>query len=102
MWFCRNLSQYEILHYCGERMHPQEVHRSVCYQEHCDIAMKIEHYLHVSSLLMEIHQHCNAFFFFYLLNFLLLLLSHFCLICLVRDLFSDCLSSQHLFPVVFY
>lgn len=70
MWFCRNLSQYEILHYCGERMHPQEVHRSVCYQEHCDIAMKIEHYLHVSSLLMEIHQHCNAFFFFLPTEFL--------------------------------
>lgn len=41
-------------------MHAQEVHGSVCYQEHCDIAMKIEHYLQVSSLLMEIHQYCNT------------------------------------------
>lgn len=103
MQFCRNLGRCEILHYCRERMHALEVHGSIRYQEHCDIAMKIEHCLQVSSLLMEIHQPFNTLLS-YQLNFLLPLLSHFCLLlfCSVCDLCSDYLSSQHLVSIVSY
>lgn len=102
MWFCRNLSRCEILHYCGERMHAREVCGSICYQEHCDIAMKIEHYLQVSSLLMEIHQPFNILLS-YKLNFLLPLASHFHLLfCFVYELCFDCISSQHLVSIVSY
>lgn len=45
MYICRNLHWCKKLHFYSGREHAPGVCWSICYQEHCDIAMKIEHYL---------------------------------------------------------
>lgn len=103
MQLCRNLSRCEILHYRGQRTRAPEVRGSIHYQEHCDIAMKIEHYLQVSSLLMEIHQPFNALLS-YQFNFLLPLLSYFFLLflCVIFSLTAFPLNTLSLQFFILY